>query len=637
MASKTAGKQQPKDVDSLITCAICLDYFVDPRLLPCSHTYCRGCIHQIALANHGEFKCPMRDGTNIKRDHIDSLPINRAVRDMVEVLPHVMDVNEQNREPSLPECDDCQLTEANFWCIDCAISYCTTCSTTIHKRARTHHRRVPIAEKPIELKRCEQHRDEKLKYWCSCEKLICMDCQLSKQHKDHTAVPISEVILDITEKLKTEFKEAQTSLNQAITQGMPSIDINDNPNMKLITQTCDTLRKMIGNYEKALKNQELTIKQKTLSDHNGKFENILSTNDHTQLLETKKSLINYLEQLMKELKDLKQPIKTEYRIRGVDQLLTSTDNILKAARIVELKPKQIKWKQNGITCAGRNGKGDQLHQLSSPFGIFIDHRNNIFIADHGNHRIVERKYYSNQGQIIAGRNGQGNRNDQLNGPTNILVDKQNSSFIIADRGNRRVIRCFRENGTKQQILISDILCFGLSMDKNGFIYVSDEEKNEVRRWKEGDERGTIIAGGNGKGDRLNQLNCPSFIFVDKDDSLYVSDFFNHRVMKWRKNAKEGMVVAGGNGQGNSLKQLNQPLGVIVDRWGHIYVADGGNHRVMCWCEGDAEGEIVVGGNGQRKELNQLNFSTGLLFDNEENLYVVDNGNHRILKYEKCLN
>ncbi|CAF3912063.1 unnamed protein product [Adineta steineri] len=291
---------------------------------------------------------------------------------------------------------------------------------------------------------------------------------------------------------------------------------------------------------------------------------------------------------------------------------------------------QIKWKQNGIICVGGNEQGNELNQLNLPNGISIDHHNNIFIADCFNHRIVEWKCHSNEGQIIAGGNG----NDQFNSPTDVLVDKQNNSFIISDYGNQRVIRCFRQNEREQQILISDIRCVGLSMDKNGFIYVSDEDNDEVRRWKEGDEKGTIVAGGNGQGNRLNQLSFPNFIFVDKDDSLYISDSLNHRVIKWEKGAREGIVVAGGDGPGDSLKQLRHPQGVIVDHLGQIYVADCFNHRVMRWCEGNTEGEIVVGGNGDGKELNQLNGPKGLSFDDEENLYVVDNGNHRILKFEK---
>ncbi|CAF0779336.1 unnamed protein product [Adineta steineri] len=269
--------------------------------------------------------------------------------------------------------------------------------------------------------------------------------------------------------------------------------------------------------------------------------------------------------------------------------------------------------------------------------IFIDNDKSIYIADFFNHRIVKWKLNSNTSELITGGNGQGNQNNQLYWPKDIIFDKKNNSFIISDNGNKRVIRYFDQNQTNQQILISNIKCWGLTIDKNGFLYVSDYENHEVRRWKQGDKQGELVAGGNGQGNHLNQLNGPSYIFIDDDYSLYISDCLNNRVMKWKKDTKEGVIVAGGNGQGKSLKQLSRPYGVIVDHLGQIYVADCWNCRVMRWCEGDDEGDIVVGRNGHGNQSNQLNCPRGLSFDNEENLYVVDQANHRIQKYEKILN
>ena len=154
------------------------------------------------------------------------------------------------------------------------------------------------------------------------------------------------------------------------------------------------------------------------------------------------------------------------------------------------------------------------------------------------------------GQVIVGGKGQGNRNDRLNLPLAVIVDRKTDSFIISEWGNRRVMRWSREqNDSNGQVIISNILSHGLAMDDEGSLYVSDFEKNEVRRYGQDDVMGTVVAGGNGKGDRLNQLNCPRHIFVDCDHSIYVSDRENHRVMKWMKNANEGIVVAGGQGYG----------------------------------------------------------------------------------------
>ncbi|CAF1546100.1 unnamed protein product, partial [Rotaria magnacalcarata] len=93
-------------------------------------------------------------------------------------------------------------------------------------------------------------------------------------------------------------------------------------------------------------------------------------------------------------------------------------------------------------------------------------------------------------------------------------------------------------------------------------YVADFGKHDVRRYQLGENIGTLVAGGNGQGDELNQLNHPAYLFVDRDHSLYVSNWNNNRVMKWVEGAKEGIVVAGGQGEGDALTQLHCPNGLF---------------------------------------------------------------------------
>ena len=108
------------------------------------------------------------------------------------------------------------------------------------------------------------------------------------------------------------------------------------------------------------------------------------------------------------------------------------------------------------------------------------------------------------------------------------------------------------------------------------LYVTDDGKAEVRRYRRGESQGTVVAGGNGSGNSLDQLSYPEYVFVDRDHSVYVSDVGNHRVMKWVEGEKQGIVVAGGQGEGNGLTQLSYPRGVVVDQLGTVYVADAGN-------------------------------------------------------------
>ncbi|CAF3044123.1 unnamed protein product [Rotaria sp. Silwood2] len=237
------------------------------------------------------------------------------------------------------------------------------------------------------------------------------------------------------------------------------------------------------------------------------------------------------------------------------------------------------------------------------------------------------------GQVVAGGNGYGARLEQLYEPTDVLVDKETDSLIICDWGNRRVARWNRRSDTTQgEILLDNISCWGLAMDDQRYLYISDWYKHEVRRYQIGDKHGTLVAGGNGTGDDHNQLNFPTYVFVNQQQTVYVSDHINHRVMKWNKGANGGIVVAGGHGKGNALTQLLKPNGLLVDTLGNLYVADSDNHRVMRWPKGAKQGTVIVGGNGDGAGANQIYYPTGLSFDRHGSLYVVDNKNHRVQRF-----
>ena len=246
-------------------------------------------------------------------------------------------------------------------------------------------------------------------------------------------------------------------------------------------------------------------------------------------------------------------------------------------------PTNARWSQNGVTVAGGNGDGNAVNQLKGPFGLDIDDDNqSIVIADCWNHRIVEWKIGASNGKVIAGGRDRGNRLDQLYYPTDVLIDKETNSLFIADRRNRRVLRWSRHQGATQgEVIVDNIDCYGLAMDHQRYLYVSDTAKDEVRRYTIGDKNGIVVAGGNGRGSQLNQLNYPTYLFVDEEQAVYVSVRYNHRVIKWNKDANQAIVVAGGRGKGSALTQLSHRNGLFVVTSGTIYVVDSWNDRVKC--------------------------------------------------------
>ena len=295
-----------------------------------------------------------------------------------------------------------------------------------------------------------------------------------------------------------------------------------------------------------------------------------------------------------------------------------------------------RWAPKGVTVAGGHRKGHALNQLNCPLAHFVHEEDTIVIADWGNARIVEWKCgMTTSGRVLAGGNGEGNRLDQFSCPTDVIVDKMNNneSFIVGDYENRRVMRYSRRSDTRcGEIIVNDTDCSGLAMDDEGSLYVTDVRKHEVKRYRQGETTGIVVAGGNGQGDRLNQLSEPRYVCVDKDQTVYVADKGNHRVIKWMKNANEGIVVAGGRGEGHDLTQLSDPQGVLVDARGTLYVADTGNRRVMRWCHKATHGTVVLGGIGKGNASDQFNSPIVLSLDRHGHLYVADGRNHRVQRF-----
>jgi hypothetical protein len=114
----TFSEAHTKQLQKLLTCAICSDYYQDPRLLPCSHTFCFQCIEK--SIKNGGFNCPLEDGVKIAQNDIAQLPFNRTAKDMVEF---VRSINLPTDRKFSHQCENCD-QEATIWCEQCVSHFC---------------------------------------------------------------------------------------------------------------------------------------------------------------------------------------------------------------------------------------------------------------------------------------------------------------------------------------------------------------------------------------------------------------------------------------------------------------------------------------------------------------------------------
>ncbi|CAF0794195.1 unnamed protein product [Adineta steineri] len=292
--------------------------------------------------------------------------------------------------------------------------------------------------------------EEKITYPCEgCSKEFCL-VHLN-EHKQILNDQLNHITNDYNEFKQTINEQKQNSQIHSL---IKQIDEWERNSIEMIQQKAKESKEVV------IKSSETCINdiEMKFNDLNEQIKEIHKENNFNEIN------LNYLTNQLREIKEeLNNPLKI-----SIQQ--NSRSLINEISIILSKKSKFSKWKQDAITVAGGNGQGQQLYQLYGPAGLFIDKNKNIFIADFGNDRIVEWKCNATEGQIIVGEKGRGYQMDQLNQPTDVIVDQQNHSIIIADQGNRRVVQWMNQN---QQILIDNIYCSCLAMDKHGFLYVSD--------------------------------------------------------------------------------------------------------------------------------------------------------------------
>lgn len=111
-----------------LTCPICCCLFEDPRVLPCSHSFCRKCLEGILEDNRSPvwrtpFKCPTcRKET--AHNGISSLQVNYSLRSIVEKY------NKIRASPRICQCREHSGQPLNIFCATDMKLICGFCATT---------------------------------------------------------------------------------------------------------------------------------------------------------------------------------------------------------------------------------------------------------------------------------------------------------------------------------------------------------------------------------------------------------------------------------------------------------------------------------------------------------------------------
>ena len=331
----TGGEARQKGVEELeqeVTCPVCQDHFQEPKILPCLHYYCKGCIEALAKRACGpnqSFPCPeCRTLTILPQGDPDQLQTAFFVNRMKEVHAKLEKV--QGKVEA--KCEMCSGGVATAFCRQCAEFICEKCKES-HERMKVFagHKVSTLTElkeggaKEIVTTKltpppmCKIHEEQAKIYCYECKTLICRDCVIDEEHKGHEYEFVKKAVPKIQKKLKERLApiiESQKGIQDAIKNvegAKAEIVAMDESMTTSIKRSFQELRGILDKREKELlaetaaavekKMNNLTVQQKKLEMSSGTIQSLVEFVERNVENATEEELMTFHTQMMTRISE----------------------------------------------------------------------------------------------------------------------------------------------------------------------------------------------------------------------------------------------------------------------------------------------------------------------------------------------
>ncbi|XP_072163924.1 uncharacterized protein [Diadema setosum] len=206
-----------------IECPICLTFFNQPKLLACSHTFCKDCLQRIFQTQPRQqtITCPVcRKKTPLPSGDVSKLQTNVPLSSLVDEV-----------KTKSPTCSVCEMDEklpAVFYCQDCEKNMCKSCEKThcIWKPFSTHSivaiSEVISGKVPLRKRRnCKKHPNDDGNCFCTgCREYICCTCgvleHLQKGHRLEEAAIHEEKLIQNIKELRERVKSKKATVENHV-------------------------------------------------------------------------------------------------------------------------------------------------------------------------------------------------------------------------------------------------------------------------------------------------------------------------------------------------------------------------------------------------------------------------------------
>ncbi len=237
--------------------------------------------------------------------------------------------------------------------------------------------------------------------------------------------------------------------------------------------------------------------------------------------------------------------------------------------------KKAKWMDRLAGTQPASESTKVLWQLGEPYGMAVDSKNNLYVADQKVGAIFIFNTETRDLDMIKNRT-----NAHFVRIIGLAMDDGDRLFV-SDPGLRHVL-VFDSTHKATDVITDGMVEPGaLAIDKeNRLLYVSDVNLDQILVYDADSLKLKRKMGTAGKNHALTtpgDFAKPSGLAVDQDGNLYVCDTLNDRIEVFDADGKF-ISTYGKNGDGPGY--FARPKGIAIDGDGHIWVADGMQDRVQ---------------------------------------------------------
>jgi len=253
--------------------------------------------------------------------------------------------------------------------------------------------------------------------------------------------------------------------------------------------------------------------------------------------------------------------------------------------------KKAKWMDRLAGTQTQQESGRVLWQLAEPYGIAIDSKGNLYVADQKVGAIFIFNTETRDLDMI--KNKTHAHFDRIIG----LAMDDGDRLFVSDPGLRHVL-VFDSNHKAVDVINDGLVSPSmLAIDKeNRQLYVSDVELDQVLVYDADTFKLKRKIGTTGHKHELTtpgDFSKPTGVAVDQEGNLYVCDTLNNRIEIFDADGK--FIHAFGKA-GDGPGYFARPKGIAIDSDNHIWVADGQQDRIQVFNQ-EFQLLISLGGHG----------------------------------------